>query len=98
MIAASFLSGVTMATFVAAGFFFWKFYRASGDRFFFHFAIACWLIGSERVVGAFVQETLQSVRASLDGIGTYLYIIRLIAFALILMAVIRKNRTKSTRF
>ncbi len=93
MMFAVFLSGVAMAAFAAAGLFFMKIWRASGDRFFHQFGIACWLISIERIVGLFFHETLEPVRDSLQGMATWIYLIRLLAFGLIIMAVVRKNRS-----
>lgn len=92
MTVAVFLSGFTMATFAGAAVFFLKFWRASGDPFFRSFAIACGLLAVERVCALFIHETLEPVRTTLDGPGTWIYLFRLLAFGLIMIAVIRKNR------
>jgi len=98
MMVAVFLSGITMATFSASGLFFIKFWRASGDRFFFNFAIACWLLAFERVATLFIHEAFEPVRNSFDGAGTWVYLVRLAAFALIAVAVLKKNHVaKSTQ-
>jgi hypothetical protein len=97
MILATFLSGVSMATFAASGLFFIKFWRASGDRFFMYFGIACGLISLERFVSIFIHETLEPIRNTLEGPSTWVYLIRLFAFGLILIAVVKKNRSRSRK-
>lgn len=97
MIWPAFFSGMTMATFAASGLFFIKFWRASGDRFFLHFSIACWLISIERIVAVFNQETLAPIRTSLESAATWVYVIRLLAFLLIFIAVMTKNRANKAK-
>jgi hypothetical protein len=87
-----FLSGVTMATFAASGVFFLKLWKASHDRFFLGFALACWLLSLERVAGLYVSSTLQNLRANTSESSIWIYLIRLLAFATILAVVIDKNR------
>jgi hypothetical protein len=92
---AIFLSGITMATFSAAALFFIKFWRASGDHFFLKFSIACVLIAVERVATLFIPESFNPIRSSFEGAATWTYLIRLLAFILILNAVLIKNRSKT---
>jgi hypothetical protein len=92
MNATLFFSGIAMATFGASGVFFLKFWKASHDRFFLFFAVACWLLSFERVVSLFVNGTLSDVSpAELDA-SSWVYLIRLLAFAMILIAIVEKNR------
>lgn len=93
MILTVYLSGITTATFAASGLFFMKFWRASSDRFFLYFALACWLISFERFIALFIHDTLQPIRGNLEGAATWIYLIRLLAFGLILLAVVAKNRS-----
>jgi len=87
-----FISGVYMTTFAASGVFFLKFWRASGDRFFLHFCLACWLLAGERVALLFVDGGYAAIPAPVNEARSFVYIIRMFAFALILLAVIEKNR------
>lgn len=93
MNAVEFVSGIYMATFAASGVFFLKFWRASKDRFFLLFCLACWLLASERVALLFVDGGYQAIPEAVDEARSFVYIFRLFAYALILLAVIEKNRT-----
>jgi hypothetical protein len=73
---------IAMASWIA-GLFFLRFWRDTHDRLFLIFAIAFWLLGGTRV--ALVMAT-QSAEHN------YLYWVRLLAFVLILVAIIDKNR------
>jgi hypothetical protein len=75
--------------FAVAGLFFLRFWRESGDRLFLFFALAFFVLAVNRV--AFV------VFAPNDAFGDYPYWIRLLAFAMILLAILDKNfiRTRS---
>lgn len=91
---AVFLSGITMATFAASGVFFLKLWKTSHDRFFLGFAVACWLLSIERVVGLFVTATLESLRSNISESSSWIYLIRLCAFLTILGVIIDKNRSQ----
>jgi hypothetical protein len=86
-----FVSGIFMATFAASGVFFLKFWRASRDRFFLYFCLACWLLATERIALLFVPGGYASDPMANEG-RSMVQIFRLAAFALILIAVINKNR------
>ena len=88
-----FLSGVCMATFAASGLFFFKSWLASRDFFYFYFAIACGLFSFERIVLMVVHDHdhLSGVHAESDQ-ASWIYLIRLIGFLIILFAIIGKNR------
>lgn len=79
------IGGIAVASFVA-GLFFLRFWRATGDRFFLFFVAAFWLEGAHR---AFVYQLAGS-----DESAPYYYLIRLIAYGLIIAAIIGKNRGK----
>lgn len=91
-----FISGIYMATFAASGVFFLKFWRASKDRFFLFFCLACWLLSLERVALFFVEGGY-SANPVADEPRTWVYIFRMFAYVLILWAVIDKNR-KASRY
>jgi hypothetical protein len=78
----SFLAGaITLASFAIATFFL-HFLRATGDRLFGFFAIAFTLLGIERICIEFGSGAFQY----------YVYLIRLVAFGLIFVAIMDKNR------
>jgi hypothetical protein len=67
-----------------AGLFFLKFWRLSGDRLFAFFAVAFWLLGLTWIVLGVGNVAVESRH--------HVYLIRLAAFLLIIVAVIDKNR------
>jgi hypothetical protein len=79
-----FISGVLVAGYAVAGLFFLRFWRQSRDRLFAWFAAAFWLLAAQR--GALAAAEPGTLGA------TWLYAVRLLAFLLILAAVIDKNR------
>ena len=88
------LSGITMAMFAAVALFFFKFWRASRDRFFLLFSAAFALISGERFCVLFVDTAFQAIRP-VPASGDWTYALRLIAFLMILFAVFDKNRAKN---
>lgn len=81
-----FLSGAVCALSCVAGLFFFRFWRKSRDRFFAFFAASFWLMALQRVVMLALRHTQE------DLAGTY--VIRLLAFVLILVAILDKNRVR----
>ncbi len=81
-----FLSGAIMMACWAAGLFFFRFWKKTEDRLFAIFAVAFWMLASERIILAIMNETNEA--------RSYVYIIRFFAFLLILWAIADKNRTK----
>jgi hypothetical protein len=85
----SLLSGaVAMASF-AATLFFLKFWRQTLDKFFLLFALAFALDAATRVVLG-----LTSISAEIEPI---FYFVRLLTFALIIAAIVVKNRFRGNR-
>jgi hypothetical protein len=78
------LIGAIAATSLAAGLFFFRFWRTTHDRFFLLFAISFWIEGANRVM---LYEFV-----GLDDDAPVYYLIRLLAYGLILVAIIDKNR------
>lgn len=70
-----------------AGLFFLRFWKDTGDRLFFIFAIAFWLFSITRIVVAFLPDHSEH--------EIYFYTVRLAAFGLILAAIIDKNRPRA---
>jgi hypothetical protein len=79
-----FLLGMLVMACLAAGLFLLRFFRKTHDRLFLIFALAIWLLGTNWLALAFVNR---------DETRTWLYVIRLIAFILILLGIADKNRT-----
>jgi hypothetical protein len=71
------------------GLFFLRSWRTTHDRLFIIFAIAFWLMSIQWVAVA-------ATRAIFDT-QYYLYLIRLLAFILIAVAILDKNRTTKNR-
>jgi hypothetical protein len=79
-----FVSGAIMMASSVAGLFFLRFWRDTRDRFFALFAVAFWLLALERVVLVFFEPIEES--------RTFVYLIRSLAFILIVVAIVDKNR------
>jgi len=90
-----FLAGVAMATFAASSVFFLKLWKTTRDSFFGYFAIACGILSAERVVALFVQGVLDDSSATLPESSSWIYLLRLFAFIMILLAIIHKNLHKN---
>lgn len=80
-----FLSGAITLGFVVAGLFFLRFWRKTRDRLFLAFAMAFVLLGVGQAVQALANIPQEE--------RSYIYLIRLAAFTLILIAIVRKNRS-----
>ncbi len=81
------LNGANVMASFAAGLFFLRFWRQSADRLFLAFALAFWLLALNWLALAFVGPEHEA--------RTYLYILRLIAFLLIIAAIVDKNRKRA---
>jgi low temperature requirement protein LtrA len=82
--AGSFMNGAIAMGFAIAGLHFLRFQRETRDRLFVFFAIAFWVLAAERV-GLLVVGADEAARSSV-------YVARLVAFALIIVGVVDKNR------
>jgi hypothetical protein len=83
----AFLSGAITAGFVVAGLFFLRFWKRTGDGLFLAFAFAFWLLGLTQALLALTDFPVEE--------RSWMYLIRLAAFVLILVAIWRKNRSPS---
>jgi hypothetical protein len=96
-----FISGALMLGYLAAGLYFLRFWRATCDRLFAFFACAFWLLALQRLALALTttEGAITSSTAPPPPIETQtlLYLVRLFAFVLILIAIIDKNSTRSRR-
>lgn len=82
-----FLSGAITLGFLVAGLFFLRFWRRTHDRLFLIFAIAFTLLG--------LGQAVQALANIAEEERSFIFLIRLAAFTLILAAVIRKNRSSA---
>ena len=80
----SVISGALVMGYFTAGLFFARFWRETRDRLFGSFAAAFWLLAIQRAALALSDEP--------NGEQLVLYSIRLLAFVLILAAIVDKNR------
>jgi hypothetical protein len=79
-----FLAGAVAFGFVVCGLIFLRFWRRTRDELFLAFALAFGLLGLGQAI-----LTLSNIPTEERG---SIYLIRLTAFALILIAILRKNR------
>jgi membrane-associated PAP2 superfamily phosphatase len=82
-----FVSGALTAGYWIAALFFLRFWRQSKDRLFARFSGAFFLLGVQRIALTGAAELLSPSTVML-----WPFLVRLIAFALILWAIIQKNR------
>ena len=83
---AEFITGFTAMGCLVAALWFARFWRDSGDRFFAYFAVAFAVLGLNRVILGFLSESSEARPAA--------YSFRLLAYGLILVAIVEKNRVR----
>jgi hypothetical protein len=83
------LIGILLMGYGISGLFFFRFWNQTRDRLFLMFGIAFFILC--------LQELLFGISSQPDEDLTYLFIIRLIAFILILIAIVDKNLGRSQR-
>lgn len=79
----AFLSGATVMGFGLAGLFFLRFWTRTRDQLFLAFTASFWLLGLSQALLSFSSVPVEE--------RTPLYLLRLAAFVIILIAVWRKN-------
>lgn len=79
------LVGAIAVASLVAGLYFLRFWRATGDRFFLMFALSFWIEGAHRL---FIYHWLPDEASPLH------YVVRLVAYGLIIAAIVDKNRGK----
>jgi hypothetical protein len=79
-----FMSGLIVAGFLISGLFFLRFWKRTGDLLFMAFALAFWLLALNQIL-LVISELPYEERS-------WIYLLRLAAFTLIIVAIIRKNR------
>lgn len=84
----TFLMGAIAMAWAVAAVFFLRFWRETRDRLFLIFAIAFCLLGLTRIIMAAMPIPQEE--------HSFLYWIRLAAYLLILVAIVDKNRPRST--
>lgn len=79
------MGAIAMGSFVA-GLFFFRFWRSSRDSFFLWFALSFWLESGNRVALAllFAASELEPL----------FYLLRVVAYGLIVLAILQKNRKR----
>jgi hypothetical protein len=82
----SFLQGACAMGCVVAGLFFARYWRTTRDRFFLFFVAAFWAFALNWVGLAIVQPSIETTH--------WFYLLRLLAFLLILFAIVDKNRRR----
>lgn len=78
------LSGAIMMACLITGIFFFRFWKKTQDKLFLTFAWAFWILTLERLVLGYIGTQHE--------LGPKVYLIRLCAFILILIAIVQKNR------
>ena len=78
------VSGALMACYVMIGLFFLRFWVSSRDRLFALFALAFGVLAAQRLA-------LAATRFSVED-QTVFYLLRLVAFIIIIIAIVDKNR------
>ncbi len=79
-----FLSGAVAMGFGTAGLYFFRFWWRTNEGLFAAFAVAFWLLGLTQVLQTFASILLEE--------RSWLFLLRLAAFMLILLAIATKNR------
>lgn len=82
-----FLSGALVSAFVVAGLFFLRSWKRTRDGLFVAFALAFWLLGLTQALLALSDMPVEE--------RSWLYLLRLAAFSLILVSIYLKNRHTS---
>jgi drug/metabolite transporter superfamily protein YnfA len=88
-VSAEFVSGATMVASLVIAAYFFRYWRQTRDRLFLMFAGGFLVFAASRLILAFLDED--------DEGRVFVYALRLLAFALILAAIIDKNRTRRSR-
>lgn len=84
MLSYDFVAGALTAGYVLAGLFFLRFWRSTRDVLFLSFSLAFFLLALSQVLLTMTPVMMED--------RSWLYVIRLLAFLLILLAIVRKNR------
>jgi hypothetical protein len=85
----TFLSGSIMMGFFACGLFFLRFWKTTKDSLFLWFALGFWMLSAERWVLVLVEPD--------NEFRPYVYGFRLVAFVMIILGIVEKNRGAQRR-
>lgn len=80
----AFLSGAVTLGFFIAGLFFFRFWRQTADNLFGAFAAAFWLLAVNQALLVLAEVPVEE--------RSWLYLLRLMAFVVILLAIGAKNK------
>jgi hypothetical protein len=80
---AQYIAGLITAGFLVAGLFFLKYWARTRDFLFIAFAVAFWLLAANQAILSLAEIPRED--------RSWVYLLRLAAFTLIILAVIRKN-------
>ena len=83
------LSGALIFAYAIAGVHFLQFWRRTGDRLFGHFAVAFWLFALNQLA-----VSIPVVGGETSG---YVYLLRVLGFVIILIAIVDKNVVRPQR-
>lgn len=86
MILVAFLSGAVTLGFAIASLFFLRFWRDTRDELFLAFAAAFLLLGA--------GQAILALGGIPDEQRSWVYLVRLVAFLTIIVAILRKNRAR----
>ena len=78
------LQSISATAACTIGLFFFRFWRDTADRLFLYFALAFWLMAGSWLASAAATPT--------DDSRPYIYAVRLLAFLLIIIAMVDKSR------
>ena len=82
------LSGMLATGYFVAALYFLRFFRDTKDRLFSFFALAFFILGAQRIASVVAMQWTENT--------LWIYGMRLVAFLLILYAIIDKNRPSKT--
>jgi len=88
-IPSAFLGGLIAMAFSVIGLFFIKFWTRTRDSLFIAFAVAFWLLA--------ISQTLVALGVVPRGEQSWIYLLRVAAFVLIAIAIVRKNAARRVR-
>ena len=86
-----FLSGGIMVGFLTIAFFFFRFWRKTGDTLFWIFAASFSVLALERIL-LLATSSPQALTNSVNEFRPYVYWVRFFAFLLIIVGFLVKNR------
>lgn len=86
---AAFLAGMVTAGFLVSGLFFARFFSRTGDTLFLAFTAAFWLLAVNQALLALVPNAGEA--------RSWFYLLRVAAFVLIAVGIIRKNAGRGRR-